>query len=80
MEELLNEPEFAEIIETESQKVENLYKFKKVKHSELKIYVSKKGKVYYEHGSVMELRRRHDELVDILNKKGITNEKRKQSS
>ena len=49
-------------------------KFNKLKHSELKIYVSKKGKVYYEHGSVMELRRRHDELVDILNKKGITNE------
>ena len=77
MEELLNEPEFAEIIETESQKLEELYKFKKVKHSELKIYVSKSGKVYYEHGSVMELRRRHDELVDILNKKGITNDKRK---
>ena len=46
MEELLNEPEFAEIIEIESKKLENLYKFKKVKHSELKIYVSKKRKVY----------------------------------
>ena len=77
MEELLNEPEFAEIIETESQKIEELYKFKKVKHSDLKIYVSKSGKVYYEHGSVMELRKRHDELVDILNKKGIKNEKRR---
>ena len=33
MEELLNEPEFAEIIEIESQKLEELYKFKKVKHS-----------------------------------------------
>tara|TARA_B100000902_G_C26592190_1_gene566383 strand:- start:118 stop:351 length:234 start_codon:yes stop_codon:yes gene_type:complete len=77
MEELLNEPEFAEIIEIEASKIEELYKFKKVKHSDLKIYVSKSGKVYYEHGSVMELRKRHDELVDILNKKGITNEKRR---
>ena len=77
MNKLLNESEFSEIIEIETERFENLYKFKKVKHSELKIYVSNKGKVYYEHGSVMELKRRHDELVDILNKKGITNDKRK---
>ena len=69
MQELLNDPEFAEIIEIETAKIENLYKYKKVKHSDLKIYVSKKGKVYYEHDSVMDLVKRHDKLVDKINER-----------
>tara|TARA_Y100000004_G_scaffold197090_2_gene269678 strand:+ start:2670 stop:2897 length:228 start_codon:yes stop_codon:yes gene_type:complete len=66
---MLNDPEFAEIIELSEKEIDNQYKLKKVMDKELKIYVSKKGKVYYEHDSVMDLVRRHDELVDKINER-----------
>ena len=66
---MLNDPEFAEIIELSEKEIDNQYKLKKVMDKELKIYVSKKGKVYYEHDSVMDLVRRHYELVDKINER-----------
>jgi len=66
---MLNDPEFAEIIELSEEEIDSQYKLKKVMEKELKIYVSKKGKVYYEHDSVMDLVKRHDKLVDKINER-----------
>ena len=40
-----------------------------VRDSELKIYLNK-GNIYYEHKGVMDLVKRHDKLVDLINRKG----------
>ena len=70
---MMNDPEFAEIIEQETEKVEKEYKFKKQYHRGLKLYV-KGDNVYYGVQGVMNLVEKHNKLVDILNKKGVIND------
>ena len=69
----MNDPEFAEIIEQETEKVEKESKFKKQYHRGLKLYV-KGDSVYYGVQGVMNLVEKHNKLVDILNKKGVIND------
>ena len=69
----MNDPEFAEIIEQEAEKVEKESKFKKQYHRGLKLYV-KGDSVYYGVQGVMNLVEKHNKLVDILNKKGVIND------
>ena len=74
--EMLNDPEFAEIIEIEAERVKKETEFKKQYHSGLKITISNKcnnGKIFYEIEGVEKLRQKYNKLVDILNEKGVIN-------
>lgn len=65
----MNTPEIAEIIEEATEEVEKEYRLKKVEPSELKIYVSMKGKIYYELNDVRVLKEKYNKLVDEVNER-----------
>lgn len=68
MDKLLNNAEFAEIIDIETDRVERESEFKKQYHRGLKVVISK-GNIFYEVEGVEKLRQKYNKLVDILNER-----------
>ncbi len=67
---LLNDPEFSDIIDEAEREISENEKFKPVRDKDLKIYWDMKtGKRYYEVDSVMKLVEKYDKLVKKLNER-----------
>ena len=67
---LLNDPEFSDIIDEAEREISENEKFKPVRDKDLEIYWDMKtGKRYYEVDSVMKLVEKYDKLVKKLNER-----------
>ena len=65
--EMLNNPEFSDIIDEATKELETK-PLRKVRNTDLKIHLNK-GNIYYEYEGVMDLVEKHDRLVDLINEK-----------